>query len=422
MSILLYNLFLLLYRTALSLVARFNPKARLWKEGRLDWENRLSAAMAGKTGPLIWMHCASLGEFEQGRPIIEIIRQKHPNHRIMVSFFSPSGYEIRKNYSGADYVCYLPLDGARAARKFIEISSPSLVIWIKYEFWYHYLTRLQAAGIPVVLVSGLFRPGQPFFRWYGRLHRHMLTCFSQLFVQNQASLELLEKTGIKNVTITGDTRYDRVSAIADSFSPIESIEDFTAGYKVVVAGSTWPEDEEELDHFTNTNPQYRFIIAPHETSEVHVKEMEKLFHPSIRFSEWEKSRKEKTSPQNTNHIMIIDNIGMLSRLYRYADIAYIGGGFGGDGLHNILEAAVYGIPVIHGPNFERFPEAIELMDAGGSFAVNTALELENKLNDLLMQDNAYHLACRAAKEFVRDRRGATEKIIHYMEENRLLTS
>lgn len=422
MSILLYNLFLLLYRVALGLAARFNPKARLWVDGRLDWENRLRTAIAGGQGPLTWMHCASLGEFEQGRPIIEHIRENNPSCRILVSFFSPSGYEIRKNYAGADIVCYLPMDGAKSARTFIEIISPELVIWIKYEFWYHYLTRLHAKGIPVLLVSGLFRPGQPFFKWYGRLHRHMLSSFKQIFVQNQSSLELLQSIGINHVTVTGDTRYDRVSAIAGNFSPIEPIEAFTKGHKVIVAGSTWPEDEEELDHFANSHPQYRFILAPHETLEVHLKEMERLFRPTIRYSQWVNHPARSSSGEGIPHIMIIDNIGMLSRLYHYADIAYIGGGFGGDGLHNILEAAVYGIPVVHGPNFEKFPEAIELLEAGGSFAVNTALELENKLNDLLMEDNAYRLAGRAAGDFVMERRGATGKVIHYITVNRLLTN
>lgn len=422
MSLLLYNLFLLFYRLALGIAASFNPKARLWVDGRHDWENRLRSALDKQEGPLVWMHCASLGEFEQGRPIIEHIRKNHPGYRILVSFFSPSGFEIRKNYSGADHVCYLPLDGAKASKKFIEIVSPDLVIWIKYEFWYHYLSRLNAAKVPVLLVSGLFRPGQPFFKWFGRLHRHMLTCFSQLFVQDRDSQQLLGKIGIRNVIVSGDTRYDRVSAIAGNFVPIDAIGAFTANHKVIVAGSTWPEDEEELDHFANSNPQYRFIIAPHETSEAHLREMERLFHAVIRFSRWEKEWTSESFRQNHPHIMIIDNIGMLSRLYHYADVAYIGGGFGGDGLHNILEAAVYGVPVIHGPNYDRFPEASDLINAGGSYAVTNALELENKLNDLLMTDNAYQLACKAAGRFVQERKGATEKIIRYMEENRLLTS
>jgi len=417
-SLLLYNLFIVFYRWALLLAARWNPKAKKWVEGRKEWEQALIRFRQQDQRPLVWMHCASLGEFEQGRPILEWIRANYPNHGILLSFFSPSGYEIRKNYGGADYVCYLPMDSARNARQFIETANPSLVIWVRYEFWYHYLNILSGKNIPVILIAGRFRKSQPFFKSYGRLHRHMLTCFRHLFLQDAASAELLSKVGIHKTTVSGDTRYDRVSAIAEKFEPIPEIERFVENHPVIVCGSTWPEDEEELDHFANTRPDVRFIIAPHEIYEEHLRDMEKLFQHTVRFSVWKQSPDAGT----TANVLIIDNIGMLSRLYKYAKLAYVGGGFGDDGLHNILEAAVFGVPVIHGPVYDRFPEATELIEAGGGFAVSTALELENRFNQLLTDENALATASRAAAGFVASRRGASALIQTYLEEKRLLTS
>lgn len=418
MSLLLYNLFIVFYRWALQLAAFWNPKAKKWVEGRKEWEQALIRFRQQDQRPVVWMHCASLGEFEQGRPILEWIRANYPNHSILLSFFSPSGYEIRKNYTGADYVCYLPVDSARNAGQFIEIANPSLVIWVRYEFWYHYLNILSLKNIPVVLIAGRFRKSQPFFKSYGRLHRHMLTCFRHLFLQDAASAELLSKIGIQKTTVAGDTRYDRVSAIAEKFESIPEIEQFVGNKPVIVCGSTWPEDEEELDHFANTRPDIRFIIAPHEIYEEHLRDMEKLFKRTIRFSIW----KQTPDTGTTANVLIIDNIGMLSRLYKYAKLAYVGGGFGDDGLHNILEAAVYGIPVIHGPVYDRFPEATELIEAGGGFAVSTALELENRFHHLLTDENALAVASQAAAKFVANRRGASAFIHNYLEEKRLLTS
>lgn len=418
MSLLLYNLFIIFYRWALQLAARWNPKAQKWVEGRREWEQALIRFRQQDQRPLVWMHCASLGEFEQGRPILEWIRANYPNHSILLSFFSPSGYEIRKNYGGADYVCYLPIDSARNASKFIETAKPSLVIWVRYEFWYHYLNILSGKNIPVILIAGRFRKSQPFFKSYGRLHRHMLTCFRHLFLQDAASAELLSKVGIHKTTVSGDTRYDRVSAIAEKFEPIPEIERFVENHPVIVCGSTWPEDEEEMDHFANTRPDIRFIIAPHEIYEEHLRNMEKLFRHTVRFSVW----KQATDAGTVANVLIIDNIGMLSRLYKYAKLSYVGGGFGDDGLHNILEAAVYGVPVIHGPVYDRFPEATELIEAGGGFAVSTALELENRFNQLLTDENALATASRAAAGFVASRRGASALIQTYLEEKRLLTS
>lgn len=422
MSLLLYNIFLFVYRLGLGLAALFNPKARLWVQGRTDWQASLQAAVGENKSPLVWMHCASLGEFEQGRPLLEYIRGNYPGYRILVSFFSPSGYEIRKNYAGADIVCYLPMDGAQDAKRFIDLVKPDLVLWIRYEFWYHYLHQLKLRQVPVLLVSGLFRGTEPFFRWYGRLHRYMLGCFTQVFVQNEASRQKLATIGYTSSIVSGDTRYDRVSAIAAQFSPLELVEQFIGNRPVIVAGSTWPEDEEELDHFANTHRDTVFIIAPHEIGEAHLREIEELFRHCIRYSAWEKAVSSGIKPAGNPNVLIIDNIGMLSRLYHYATIAYIGGGFGQDGLHNILEAAVYGVPVVHGPVFEKFPEAVDLLAAGGSFDVENALELEETCLELLEMGELYREAATAAGKFVQDRKGATQAITQYIQANRLLTS
>jgi 3-deoxy-D-manno-octulosonic-acid transferase len=444
-SLLLYNIFLLLYRWGVGLAALWNPKAKKWVEGRRNWRENLETMIPGDSRPLVWMHCASLGEFEQGRPVLEWIRRQYPQYRIALTFFSPSGYEIRKNYAGADIVCYLPMDGLANARHFVEKLSPSLVIWVRYEFWYHYLQTLSKKQIPTVLIAGRFRRSQPFFTWWGRLHRHMLSCFEHLFVQDAQSMELLKSIGMTRTTLAGDTRYDRVSEIASRFERIPLVEEFVGNHPVLVCGSTWPEDEEELDHFANTRQDLRFIIAPHEIEEPHLREIESLFKHTVRYSALagrQSAQKPEAATQqhqsygpgaapavsdlpaggNAANVLIIDNIGMLSRLYKYGWIAYVGGGFGDDGLHNILEAAVYGIPVIHGPTYDRFPEASQLIEAGGGFAVNNAVELESLLNKLLTDEVARKKASEAAGRFVANQRGATRIIQHYLEEKRLLTN
>jgi len=290
------------YRLGLRLAALANPKARLWVDGRRNWAENLRKAMGSEKTPLVWMHCASLGEFEQGRPLLEFIRNNYPGYRILVSFFSPSGYEIRKGYAGADIICYLPLDGAKAAKKFIDIVEPDLVLWIRYEFWYYYLKQLKARKVPVLLVSALFRGSEPFFRWYGHLHRNMLGCFTQVFVQNNASVGQLSGIGFTTAIVSGDTRYDRVSAIAAQFRPLPEIEQFIAGLPTLVAGSTWPEDEEVLQKvFSAINdPSLKLIIAPHEINEKHLNDISILFPAAVRFS-------SLTKPgQEISNILIID--------------------------------------------------------------------------------------------------------------------
>jgi len=376
------------------------------------------------------MHCASLGEFEQGRPVIEALRDRYPDITVVVTFFSPSGYEIRKNYPGADHIFYLPMDSSAHAKKFLNLVNPNLVLWIKYDYWYYYLRELRKRKIPVLLVSPLFLPDQPFFKWYGNIHRLMLDSFHAFFVQNDLSRQLLASLGIaESVFVSGDTRFDRVIDIAKGVESLPLIEAFCDTHPVIVAGSTWEEDEEELDHFANTHPDIRFIIAPHEIEEDHLRDMENLFRHSIRYSTLEKQTQashregisvfEQIQPVN---VLIIDNIGMLARLYYYAKICYVGGGFGDDGVHNVLEAAVYGKPVVTGPVIEKFIEVMELADAGGVIIIDNALEAESVFNRLLENESEYTFHGNAAKDYVYERRGATQKIIRYIQENRLLTS
>ena len=419
MAIIFYRFFLWIYKCGAIVLSPFNEKAKRWLSGRKNVFQHLQTFVGAEKRKIIWFHCASLGEFEQARPLLERMRAQYAHYAILLSFFSPSGYEIRKDYKGADYVTYLPMDSAGNAKKFLDIVKPGLVIWVKYEYWHFYLQGIKKRNIPLVLVSGIFRPDQPFFKNWGGLHRNMLNCFTYLFVQNQESKKLLGTIGFSdNVAVGGDTRFDRVIEIAASFEAIPLIEEFIGGHPVIVAGSTWEEDEEELDHFANTHPGIKFIIAPHEIDEEHLKNIEKLFHHSIRYSEF-KIQNSKFKIQN---VLIIDNIGMLARLYKYASIAYIGGGFGNDGVHNTLEAAVYGKPVVFGPVYEKFAEAVELTEAGAAFDVENALELEETLLMLLKNGSDYEAACKAAGDYVYSNNGATNKILSYIQEKRLLTS
>ncbi|HJU45302.1 MAG TPA: glycosyltransferase N-terminal domain-containing protein [Chitinophagaceae bacterium] len=418
MGLFIYNCFLFLYRAGIQLVSPWNPKARLWLRGRNNWESGIRGWADKNPGArVVWMHCASLGEFEQGRPVLEEVRRQYPSYRIALTFFSPSGYEIRKNYESADGIFYLPMDSAANASRFLDIMKPELVLWVKYEYWYYYLTEISKRNIPLLLISGIFREGQPFFKWYGGLHRKMLQCFTHLFVQTPDSKKRLGILSLsENVTVSGDTRFDRVTEIAEEWEPVPLIEEFCGGHPVVVAGSTWPEDEEELDHYANTHPELRFIIAPHEISEDHLRDIERLFKNSIRYSH--------LTP-HTSHLantLIIDNIGMLSKLYKYATITYVGGGFGDDGVHNVLEAAVYGKPVVYGPEYDKYAEAIELIEAKGAFSINNALELETVLNRLVAEKYFYIKTGRASMEYVYANKGATDSILRYIQEKRLLTS
>lgn len=413
-----YHIFLLSYSIGAKIASFFNAKAKLWVAGRKNWHNKLGEWVKGLPADkkIVWIHCPSLGEFEQGRPVLEAIREKFPEYQILLSFFSPSGYEVRKNYAKADYITYLPLDNYFTAKKFIETVSPSLVIWVKYDYWYYFLTGLADKNIPVVLISAIFRKNQPFFKWYGEFWKKMLKAFDKIFVQNEESISLLKQIGIvESVSLAGDTRYDRVVDIANNFEPLpQLVTDFCCSNKVIVAGSTWEEDEEILTHFTEINKDIKFIIAPHEVDADSIGEVKRRFKGAILFSELEKYRGADVN------VMIIDNIGMLSRLYKLATITYIGGGFNDSGIHNTLEAAVHGKPVVFGPVYEKFAEAIGLIDAKAAFSVQTALQLEEIFGKLLENKAILIDAGNTAREFVYANCGATKKIMDYLCEKRLL--
>jgi 3-deoxy-D-manno-octulosonic-acid transferase len=407
---LLYTLLIHLFYAILWPVSFFRPKIRMWMKGRRDWQAKLKQWHPGDD-PVFWVHAASLGEFEQGIPVIEAIKNEIPQSRILLSFFSPSGYEIRKNYPKADMVCYMPLDTAYNAREFIRIVKPQAVFFIKYEFWYFHLRELYRTGIPVYLVSAKFRKNQVFFRKFAVWFRKELGFFNHFFVQDTSSEKLLRRIGFQNVTITGDTRFDRVISNAAKTIDIEKARLFSKGSMCVVAGSTWPPDEALLATYINEAPPgMKFIIAPHEIDASHINRLAKLFPVEpVLFSQAGEAR------LSDSRVLIIDNIGMLSSLYRYGQIAYIGGGFG-KGIHNILEAAVFGLPVLFGPNFNKFREAIELIAAGGAFSTGTYEELKLVLNNLLESPSNLDLASTRASDYVYANSGATKRIVSYLKQ------
>lgn len=367
--------------------------------------------------PLIWIHCASLGEFEQGRPLIEKIRVNYPSYKILLTFFSPSGYEVRKNYNGADYIFYLPIDSRKNASKFLEITKPRLILFIKYEFWYYYLHEAKKRNIPLLLISGIFRKTQPFFSKYGYFHRSLLSCFTHFFVQDQESFSLLKTISFeKNVTISGDTRFDRVVEIAEQFKPIPFVEEFCSGADVIVAGSTWSEDDAKLAEYANTKRDVKFIIAPHSISKQRINECLKLYKNAALFSSI-----NTLQPFSGINTIIVDNIGMLSSLYKYATITYVGGGFGAEGVHNVLEAAVFGKPVVFGPVYDKFIEAVELFENGGGISIDNISALEATFNQLLKEDEIYIHACEVSLRYVYNKKGATKTILQFIQENLLLT-
>jgi 3-deoxy-D-manno-octulosonic-acid transferase len=415
----------------------FNPKAKAWINGRKDIFSRLEQQIKNND-KLIWMHCSSAGEFEQGKPVLEQIKTSYPGYRILVSFFSPSGYSVAKNYPFADIITYLPLDTRSNAEKFIKLVRPELVIFVKYEFWYHHLSALAFRHIPVILISAVFRKDQVFFRSYGKFYRQVLFMFRRIFVQDKKSLELLQQFQAEHCTLAGDTRFDRVSRISDDFKPIPAIEHFINGEKLLMAGSTWPEDEKFLSRSLSSSPTGKIIIAPHEIDEDHLQQVKKYFPGAVRFSmlqscfeeETEKgiwshiNREEKAALQEKfkkEKVLIIDNVGMLSRLYKYADITYVGGGFSKDGIHNILEPAVFGKPILFGPNYKKYREASELIENKAAFSFDNDAALRDKISELLSNNEYLEITGARAKDYIESNKGATGKILDYIQENRLLT-
>jgi len=407
----LYNFGIKIYYFLICIFQFFNKKAKQWFEGRRNIFEKISSKVDSNAG-CIWFHFASLGEFEQGRPVLEEMREMYTDRKILITFFSPSGYELRKNYAGADYIFYLPLDTKKNAERFINLVNPQMAIFTKYEFWYHYFNQLHSRDIPLYLISGIFRESQPFFKWYGGLNRRILSFVTHFFVQDKGSKELLNSIGVQNVTVSGDTRFDRVAENASSPKQFEIVKGFCGSSNVFVAGSTWPEDEKLIAELVGKYTEWKFIIAPHEIKDEKIKALISLLPEgkAIRYSE----AQTLTLAENKDQVLIIDNIGMLSSLYQYGKIAYIGGGFG-VGIHNTLEAAAFGIPVIFGPNFNKFLEAKALIANGGGFTISNADQLQDVMQKM-QNETVRTTAGEAAGKYVQESKGATEIILNYISE------
>ena len=400
----LYNIGIYIFSAFTYLLSPFNAKISLWVKGRKNWEEKIRAKI--KPGDhTIWVHCASLGEFEQGRPVLEAIKSERPELKIVLTFFSPSGYEIRKNYSHADCIIYLPVDTPGNALKFVTLINPEYAIFVKYEFWNNYISALYNKNIPVYMVSAIFRPGQHFFKWYGSFFRGILKKFERIFVQDQNSMNLLESIGLKNGLLAGDTRFDRVVQIAGASKEIPQLEMFRGDEKLFLAGSSWKQDEEIIAQYINRFPdKMKWVFAPHEIDKPNIERLEKLFKvKSVRFSEFNQFSAEA-------RVLIIDNIGMLSSAYKYAYIAAIGGGFG-KGIHNILEPACWGIPVMFGPNHKNFREAVDLINENGAVTFDSYEKFSDLLDKWLADELFYLKSVKVAVDYINKNTGATRKII-----------
>ena len=412
----MYNLSIYIYLIGVAIASIFNKKVRRMWRGERQAIKTLKAKV-DPSAEYVWFHAASLGEFEQGRPLIERIRAEHPQYKILLTFFSPSGYEVRKNYSGADIICYLPLDTIRNARRFLRAVRPVMAFFIKYEFWYNYLHILRHRGVPVYSVSSIFRPDQVFFKWYGHQYGHVLRCFTHFFVQNERSKYLLSTIDIHNVTVVGDTRFDRVLQIRQAAKHLPIVDAFRNGttsaspspsaspVKVFVAGSSWPPDEEIFIRYFNHHRDWKIIIAPHVIGDDHLHQiLSKLDRKTVRYTQ--------TTPEEAAaaDCLIIDCFGLLSSVYQYGDVAYVGGGFG-VGIHNVLEAAVWGMPVIFGPNNKKFQEARELMIAEGGFQINDLQGFRTLMKRFGSDADYLSTAGRKAGDYVASRIGATDAIL-----------
>jgi len=407
---LFYNIAIYLVSFLLKIIAVFNKKLSFFIEGRKETFNKLESVIS-KNDNTIWFHCASLGEFEQGRPIIEKVKSKYPNYKIVLTFFSPSGYEVQKNYAFADVITYLPLDTKSNAKKFLEIVHPSMAIFVKYEFWPNILNQLKKQQIITILISGIFREDQTFFKWYGNWMRNTLRAFSHFFVQNQASYNLLQAINFKNITLSGDTRFDRVDEITKQDNHLDFIKNFVQNKYTLVAGSTWKKDEAYLINYINfhASEHEKFIIAPHNINKKDIEQLQIAISKKITlFSDKEKN--------NNAQVFIVDTIGILTKIYSYADAAYIGGGFE-NGIHNILEPATFGVPLVIGPNYKKFQEAIDLVKLNACQVVNNNSELNTHLTKLLEDKNYREIKGSIAKNYISDHIGATKNILDYMSNN-----
>ena len=400
----IYNLAMYILELGVKLAALFSDKPAKMVKGYREVFDLLQRKI-DSNAQYIWFHAASLGEFEQGRPLIERIRKEYPQYKILQTFFSPSGYEVRKNYAGADIVCYLPIDTPSNVKKFVDLVNPCMVFFVKYEFWQNYLNALYKKGIPVYSVSSIFRPGQIFFRWYGKSYQRVLKTFAHLFVQNQESKMLLAGIGVDHTTVVGDTRFDRVLDICAAAKQLPLVQKFKGDALTFVAGSSWGPDEDIFISYFNAHPEMKLIIAPHVVSDGHLKEIEsKLQRSCIRYTQATEDNVEQAD------CLIIDCYGLLSSIYRYGEISYIGGGFG-VGIHNVLEAAVYGIPVIFGPNNKKFREAQHLLANKGGFEINGYDDFEQLMNRFLTDEAYLKQSGKAAGDYVKGNAGAMEKIM-----------
>lgn len=394
------------YYSLIHVAALFNAKAARFTAGRRNLLHQIAQSVSGDSRPRIWVHCASLGEFEQGRPVMDAIRTQYPDYAIFLTFFSPSGYDVRKNYAGVDYVFYLPLDTPKNARAFLDIINPKCCIFIKYELWYYYLATIKSRGVPALLVSAIFSQEQGFFKWYGGLQRTMLNAFTTLFVQDNSSYNLLNSIGIHNVIVSGDTRFDRVIEAAAEHANLPIAAQFCEGAQgIIVAGSTWPDDETILAATLRQLQQgWKLILAPHEVDENHLKDIERHFDGQI--VRW------SANSINTHHrVLLIDTIGVLSQLYHYGTVAYIGGGFGKEGVHNVLEAAVYGKPCLFGPVYHQFIEAEALVRKGGAEVVNSSADVFAAIRNYEKNPSALQHAGQVAQQYVTSNGGATQQVM-----------
>ena len=406
----MYNFGIYLYHIGVAITSLFNDKVRkMWRGERQAV--RTLREQVDPEAQYVWFHAASLGEFEQGLPLMEQLRREHPEYKILLTFFSPSGYEVRKNYEGADIITYLPLDTITNARRFLRAVRPVMAFFIKYEFWYNYLHILKHRGIPVYSVSSIFRPNQIFFRWYGRQYAHVLKCFTKFYVQNEISRKLLSTIGITNIDIVGDTRFDRVLQIKEAAKQLPIVESFADGKKVFVAGSSWQPDEEIFIPYFNEHKDWKLIIAPHVIGEEHLQQIEHLLdgRKVIRYTEAEKMLATPDALSSYD-VLIVNCFGLLSSVYHYADVTYVGGGFG-VGIHNTLEAAVWDVPVIFGPNNERFQEAQGLKACGGGQEIHTASDFNAIMQRFICEPQAIDEAGRHAGDFVKSMTGATKMIL-----------
>lgn len=415
MQELLYRILLKGYKAGITVASVFNPKAKLFVKGREDWREHMQI-LQYKGSPRVWMHCASLGEYEQGRTLLEAIQNEYPDYETILTFFSPSGYEVKKDKNIADHIFYLPIDSPTNAQDFISIVQPDLCIFVKYEFWLYYLSEIKRRSLKSILISAIFRESQPFFKPYGGLHRKMLKSFSHIFVQDENSEKLLSGIGINNITVAGDTRFDRVSQLQENKDYKPFFEHFCGQKKILIAGSTWPDDEKLLHEAIQHLNDWKLILFPHEVNNTRISNiMSRFGDDTVKLSEYTPDSKALTKK-----VLVVDSIGLLGSSYRYGRVAYIGGGFNKSGIHNILEAAVYGMPIVHGPEYQKSREARELIKEGGACEVKRTEDILHYLSTWEENENLYEKAAEVASAYVKENAGATDLIMNYLSEKKLL--